>query len=270
MTSVLGAVLCGYVLLVLCGCAWQRKLLYFPTRLNDAGARQLAQQEGFFPWENPAGEIIGWRLPASDSATGSVLIVHGNAGCALNRGYLARPIHAVGALDVYVLEYPGYGARSGAPNLKSWLAAGETAVALLPKDKPVYVLSESIGAGVAAHLAKTHPQQVAGMAMFVPFDSLASVAQSKMPLLLPYFFLRDRYQPAAWLKDYRGPVKIVVAGSDEIIPPKSGRRLFDSYAGPKQLQVVPDARHNDVAEQPPEWWREVLKFWETNRPRAGE
>jgi uncharacterized protein len=260
----------GYGLLLVAGCAWQRRLLYFPTRLSPEAARQFAAREGFVPWESSNGEIIGWRLPVPGTATGHVLVVHGNAGCALDRGYLARPIQAAGALDVYVLEYPGYGARSGAPNLKSWLAAGEAAVALLPKDKPIYLVSESIGAGVAAHLAKTHPQQVAGMAMFVPFDNLASVAQSKMPLLLPYFFLRDRYQPAAWLKDYRGPVKFVIAGSDEIIPPQSGHRLCDSYAGPKQLEVVPNARHNDVAEQTPQWWREVLTFWETNRAKAGE
>lgn len=164
-------------------------------------------------------------------------------------------------MDVFVMEYPGYGARRGSPSLKSLLAAGGKGFASLPTNMPIYVVSESIGAGVAAHLAKAHPQEVAGMVMFVPYDNLASVAQSKMPLLLPYFFLRDRYKPAEWMKDYRGPVTMVVAGSDEIIPPKSGQRLFDSYAGPKTLQMIPDARHNDVAEQSPQWWQKVFQFW---------
>lgn len=258
------AIALGYGLLLLVGCAWQRKLLYYPTRHTVAAAERLAAQEGFVAWRNSGGEIVGWKIPAALPATGSVLIIHGNAGCALDRSYLARPIHEAGGLDVFVLEYPGYGARSGSPSLKSWLAAGEQAFALLPQHKPIYVVSESIGAGVAAHLAKTYPQGVAGMGMFVPYDSLPALAQSRMPLLLPYLFLRDRYQPAEWMKDYRGPVKVVVAERDEIIPAKFGQRLFDSYAGPKQLQVVPDARHNDVAEQPPEWWEGVFAFWQTN------
>jgi pimeloyl-ACP methyl ester carboxylesterase len=254
-----------YGVFLICGCAWQRKLLYFPTKLSNAEANLLAAEEGFIPWENGAGEIIGWRIPANGAPTGSVLIVHGNAGCALNRNYIARPIHDAGAVDVFVLEYPGYGARPGSPSQKSWLAAGAEALSTLPNDKPIYLVSESIGTGVAAYLAGTHSPEVVGLLLFVPFDNLASLAQSKMPLLLPYFFLRDRYDPAAWLKDYRGPVKIVLAGRDEIIPPKFGQRLFDSYAGPKARQIFPDEGHNDIAAQPAEWWCEVFEFWQANQ-----
>jgi pimeloyl-ACP methyl ester carboxylesterase len=259
MLPIITAVLCGYVLLVLCGCAWQRKLLYFPTRLTPAEAKELAGREGFSPWQNSAGEIIGWKIPATGVATGSVLVIHGNAGCALDRDYLAQPIHQAGGLDVFVLEYPGYGVRGGSPTMKSWLAAGEEAFAALPPERPIYVVSESLGTGVAAHLAKTYPKAVSGLVMFVPYASLASLAQSKMPLLLPYLFLRDRYEPAKWLKEYRGPVKVVLAERDEVIPPKFGQRLFDAYAGPKSLQICPDANHNEVAEQSPDWWREILR-----------
>jgi len=39
-------------------------------------------------------------------------------------------------------------------------------------------------------------------------------------------------------------------------------RLFDAYQGPKTLQVIAGAGHNDAAEQSPEWWRDVLAFWQ--------
>lgn len=252
-----------YGLFLICGCAWQRKLLYFPTKLPNSDVEQASVRSGLSPWRNAAGQIIGWKLAANAPATASVLVMHGNGGCALQRVYFARPIHDAISCDVFILEYPGYGMRDGAPSLKSWLAAGEETFALLPKEQPIYLVSESLGTGVAAHLAKLHPQEVAGVAMFVPYDSLPALAQSKMPLLLPYFFLVDRYQPAVWLKDYRGPVKMVLAGHDEVIPPKFGQRLFDSYAGPKSLQIFSGAAHNEVAEQPPEWWREVFNFWQT-------
>jgi pimeloyl-ACP methyl ester carboxylesterase len=249
-----------YGLLLICGCAWQRKLLYFPTKISAGDVEQASARSGLEPWRNAAGEIIGWKLAANSTSTGSVLVIHGNGGCALQRGYFAKPIHDAAALDVFILEFPGYGMRSGSPSLKSILAAAEEAFALLPKDSPVYLVSESLGTGVAAHLAKMFPNEIAGMVMFVPYDSLPSLAQSKMPLLLPYFFLVDRYEPAAWLKDYRGPIKFVLAERDQVIPMKFGQRLVDSYAGPKVLQIIPNAGHDDVGEQSPEWWREVFNY----------
>ncbi len=192
------------------------------------------------------------------------MIFHGNAGCAIDRDYLARPIHDAASVDVYVLEYPGYGARGGSPCKRSFIAAGEEAFALLTNGLPKYLVSESIGAGVACHLAGAHPTDVAGLLLFMPYHDLASVAQRKMFLLPAYLLLLDRFNPAECLKDYRGPVKIVLAGADEIIPVESGRRLFEEYQGPKDLQVIPGAHHNEVAEQSAEWWKQVFVFWQQN------
>jgi hypothetical protein len=224
----------------------------------------MAAKEGFQAWRNKAGEIVGWKLPASTPPVGSVLVVHGNAGCAINRGYIVRPIHKAASRDVYVLEYPGYGARAGSPSMKSFLAAGEEAFALLPNHMPIHLVSESLGAGVAAHLAKVHGTRVSGLMMFAPYNNLVSVGQRQMLFLPVWLMLRDRFDPAEWLKDYRGSVSITLAGSDEVIPSDLGRKLHDSYAGPKRLQVVEGAHHNDIAEQPLEWWREVFSFWQQN------
>jgi pimeloyl-ACP methyl ester carboxylesterase len=252
----------GYVLIVVAVGIFQRRLIYFPTRFAVNVAEQSAAQNGFAPWRDAGGEIIGWKMAANGTARGSVLVIHGNAGCALDRDYLARPIHAALPVDVYVLEYPGYGARAGSPNLGSLLAAGEQALASLPGDLPVYLVSESLGAGVAAHLAKAQPERIKGLAMFVPYDDLGSVGQASMPFLPVKLVMRDRFQPARWLADYRGPVKVVLAGADEVIPTKFGQRLYDRYQGPKSLHLVPHARHNEVAEQTPEWWCEVFAFWQ--------
>jgi uncharacterized protein len=254
----------AYVLLCICGCAIQRKLLYFPEKIPADAVVQAAAKNGFIPWKNPAGQIIGWKIPASGTAAGSVLIVHGNAGCAIDRDYLARPIHDAEPVDVFVLEYPGYGAREGSPSKKSLDAAAEEAFQLLPANSPKYVVSESIGTGVACELAKNHPREIAGLALFVPYHNLASVAQRRMWFLPSYFLLLDRFNPKECLKSYHGPVKFIIAGADEIIGPASGIRLHDNYEGPKSLQVFARAHHNDVGGQPPIWWKEVFSFWREN------
>jgi pimeloyl-ACP methyl ester carboxylesterase len=256
----------AYSLFVLAAAIFQRRLLFFPRTIPPALAEPVAAELGFVPWRNLSGQIIGWKLAAASSSVASVLITHGNAGCAIDRGYLAGPIHDAAPVDVFVLEYPGYGSRAGSPDKKSFLAAGEEAFGLLTNGLPKYLVSESLGAGVVCYLAKAHPTEVAGLVLFMPYHNLASVAQRKMPWLPAYFLLLDRFNPAKDLKDYRGPVKIVLAGADEIIPVESGRRLFEEYQGPKNLQIIPGAHHNEIAGQSPEWWKAVISFWQENRP----
>ena len=251
-----------YFFLCACGYALQRKLLYFPTKIPTEAVVQAASEHGFIPWKNNSSQIIGWKIPARSMAVGSVLIVHGNAGCALQRDYLAQPVHEAADVDVFVLEYPGYGARAGSPSKTNMVAAAEEAFQTLPDSLPRYVVSESIGTGVACELAKNHPQDVAGLALFVPYHNLASVAQRHIWFLPAYLFLLDRFNPEECLQSYHGPVKFVVAGADEIIGPESGLRLANSYHGPKELQVVAGAHHNDVSAQPPGWWQEVFSFWQ--------
>jgi pimeloyl-ACP methyl ester carboxylesterase len=253
--------LVGYAVVLVSFTVLQRYLIYVPEKLTPDLAEKTAAKVGFVRWNNPAGQLMGWKLAASSAPVGSVLIVHGNAGWALNRAYIALPIHDAASLDVYILEYPGFGARPGSPSESSLLLAADEAFENLPENLPVYVVSESLGTGVAAHLAQKFPARVSGLAMFVPYNKLASVAENHVPFIPAYYLLWDRYNPEAWLKDYHGPVKIIVAGADEIIPPVLGRRLYDGYDGPKLLQVIPNAHHMETADQSPEWWREVLAFW---------
>lgn len=255
----------AYGLMVLLVFVFQRRLIYFPSRMPPEVAVAVARDHGFAPWKNAAGQLIGWHIPASGPPRGSVLILHGNAGCALGRDYIAQPIHEALPLDVFVLEYPGYGGRAGAPSKDSLFAAAEEAFRSLPPGAPKYLVSESIGAGPTCELARNHPAEVAGMVLFVPYHDLAHVAQRQMPFLPAYFLLRDRYRPAEYLQHYRGPVKFVLAGADEILGVGTGQKLFAGYAGTKQLQVLPNAGHNDVSGQPPAWWREVWAFWNEHR-----
>jgi uncharacterized protein len=252
----------AYLLLVVAVALLQRRLIFLPTKLTRELAERSAAEKGFVPWQNSAGHVIGWKLPSSEVSSASVMIVHGNAGSATDRDYLARPIHQAAAVDVYVLEYPGYGMRAGSPGITSLLAAADEAFDLIPTNAPVYVVGESLGSGVAAHLAQRTPDRVSGLMLFMPYNNMVAVAQSKMPFLPVSLLLRDRFAPDAWLKEYHGPVKIILAEADEVIPAKFGRRLYDGYAGPKDLQVVPGARHNDVAAQTPAWWKSVFAFWD--------
>ncbi len=227
---------------------------------------RLAQSVGFERWKNAAGESIGWkRLAPARPAGGEMLITHGNGGAAFHRVDYAKPLRDAARLDVFILEYPGFGDRAGKPSQKSLFDAAEDAFQSMPHRAPVYLLGESLGTGVAAYLAGKHPAEVAGVLLFAPYNNLDAVAQYHVRILPARWLMHDHFRSEEFLQSYHGPLAIVVGGNDRVIPAKYGRRLFDNYQGPKRLWEIPEAGHNSLQPANAPFWHEVETFWRTKR-----
>src|SRR6185312_8903200 len=140
------------------------------------------------------GAPIGWKRPSPvQPAQGQVLITHGNAGCAFQCAHYVDAIQPIAPLDVYIVEYPGYENRPGSPTEHTLYAAADEALNLLPKNRPIYLVGESLGTGVATYLAGKHPSQIAGAVLLAPYNSLVSVAQAHMMILPVGVLLADRF-----------------------------------------------------------------------------
>jgi len=239
----------------------QRRFLYFPRTSAINSMLEEAQKEGLAPWRNGKNEIIGWKRSSQTNAPHKcALIVHGNAGCAVDRAHYATALQQTGVWDVYILEYPGYGARPGSPSRETLCQAADEAIVLLEKEAPVFVIGESIGTGVATYL--THSKGVAGLLLIAPYDDLAEVAQLHMPIFPVHKILKDRFIPINDLSHYKGPVAVLLAGRDEVVPNQFGRKLYESYEGPKKVWLIQDASHNSVGNQPVSWWQDLIAFWQ--------
>jgi len=248
-----------YLLAVLALTLSQRRLIYYPTRFKAEVGERWGVGSELDPWKNSAGEIIGWKRLSKTPATGQVLIVHGNAGCAIDRAPYADALQKAAPFDVYILEYPGYGSRSGSPSESSIFAAANEGIGLLGTNRPIYLIGESLGTGVAAYLAGTHA--IAGVLLIAPYNNFATVAQEHMPLFPVKWILRDRYPSDTYLKTYNGPLVVLLAGNDRVVPNHLGRRLFDDYRGPKKLLEQPNATHDDIHMIKPAVWTEITTFW---------
>ena len=145
---------------------------------------------------------------------------------------------------VFILEYPGYGARPGTPSEKSLVAAAIKAIDLVGPE--VILLGESLGTGVACAAASQRPQSVRGLLLVTPFDSLIAVAKKHYPWAPVSFILRDRYESSRALQKCRAPLAVIVADEDAVTPVDSAIRLFTAYPGPKKLWRVPGSGHNEV------------------------
>jgi pimeloyl-ACP methyl ester carboxylesterase len=254
--------------LVCIGCAlFQRRLIYFPPRFTPEQADEAAHAAGLVRWTNSSGQAIGMKLPSPQSSTGQVLIVYGNGSWTVGCASYGEVIQSLAAFDVFILEYPGCADRPGSPSQENIFRAADEAFKLLDKDKPIYLVGESLGSGVAAYLAGKCPDHITGLMLLSPYNRLTDVAQARMPLLPVKLMLIDRFPSTDYLKDYHGPVGIMVDGRDEVVPEKFGIQLFDSYAGPKRFWRFPDSGHIAI-EAPPKLWSEVLDFLAHQQARA--
>lgn len=245
----------------------QRRLLYFPERSELAAAQARAARLGLTPWLDLSGGLRGWRRsPVADQVPRArLLVLHGNAGSALERFTYLAALHPRG-VEVVLLEYPGYGARPGSPSQQALTAAAVEAIdALAAEGAPIWLLGESLGSGVAAAATAQRPTLVRGLLLVTPFAELAAVARHHYPFL-PTWLLLDRWAPLRDLSGWRGPAVVLLAGADEVVTRGEGERLFATLAGPKRLLVEEGAGHNGLDLSPGlAFWDEAVGFLSSPR-----
>lgn len=258
-------------LLLLVGCRLQRALLYQPGTYTYPLTRAMARRVGLQPWPVDGDDYRGWVTAAhTNGARGTVVVFHGNAGVAPFRNYYAEGLQPLG-LRVVLAEYPGYGGRAGSPTEARLVSDGLGTVRLVRAafDGPVYVWGESLGAAVAAAVSHAAGSEVAGLVLITPWDTLAAVTRAHYGWLPSRVLLRDRYDSLAHVAAYRGPVAVLLAAHDEIVPGELSRRLYARSAEPRRLWVFEGVGHNDWPSDAHEvWWQQVVEFLEATRPSA--
>lgn len=250
-----------YLLLALGGIAlFQDRLLYYPDTPPLAAVVADARRDGLAPWPG-ADDYRGLLREPAGPARGSVVLFHGNAGHAGHRAWYADELTRLG-LRVILAEYPGYGPRPG-PLGEAALVADAAQTLALARQRfagPLLLAGESLGAGVAAALARG-PTRIDGLLLVTPWDTLRNVARHHYPWLPVGWLLRDRYDSVANLAGFGGRVLVVVAERDSIVPARSGKALHEALAQPKRLAVIPGADHNDWPDRiDAAWWRGVVDF----------
>jgi pimeloyl-ACP methyl ester carboxylesterase len=263
-----------YLAVVMFYAFMQRSFIYFPQTQSLDAAMASVNRMGGSAWLDDEGNWLGWRH-LSPGATGRVLVMHGNAGQALDRRYwteLFRGMQESGPWEVTVLEYPGYGPRTGKPSEPSLRDAALQAMDRLQAERPgpVLLLGESLGSGVAAHVAAARRDTVAGIVLVTPFASLGAVAKHHMPFLPVSLLLRDRFDTLELLAGFDGPMVIVTGTEDTIVPEQLALPLKAAHRGPLLHWSQPGAGHNDIDVNPrAHGWREIDTFLATQLSRPG-
>ena len=223
-------------------CGWmymkQRELLYLPqlTKADPAKTDFGIARNGVM--------LNGWLVNIGQP--GAVIYFGGNAERIEDR----REDFAkwFPQSSTYLVPYRGYGASEGTPTeadiLEDALAVYDQVHARQP-DAHIVVIGRSLGSAVASYVASQRP--VAKLALVTPFDSMANVAQSHYPWLPVRWLLQDKYDQAAYLAKYHGPLLVVRAGRDDVVPPASTDQLIASLPRRPTVLDLPQADHSSVA-----------------------
>lgn len=254
------AVVLGVLLMAFLG---QRKLIYFPETEGLEASLLRAKRLGLEPWRVPSGALLGWRKGhPSGGAAAHLLVFHGNAGSALDRLAFVKIFQSsqvAPAMDVYLLEYPGYGPLPGSPSEASLLAAALAGVDSL-SDKPLLLYGESLGGALACLTVARRPGQIRGLILVAPVKNLAEIGKRHYPLL-PSFLLRDRFRADRALASYQGPASFLIAGQDEVVFTDLSLALQDAHAGPHRIWYEAGASHNGLDFDPARpVWAEMANF----------
>jgi alpha-beta hydrolase superfamily lysophospholipase len=246
------------------GCNLQRSMLYHPGGYSLEGVRAQAGQAGLRLWPAADAGYLGLLAEPAGEVRGTVVVFHGNAGTAGFRSYYAEALLPLG-WRVILAEYPGYGGRPGELSEPSFARDAARVLARAEEDfgTPLVAWGESLGAAVIASALAADAPAPAGVVMLTPWDTLHNAARAAFPFLPVGLFLSDRYDSVGNLRDYPGPVAVVVAEADEVVPVRLGRALHAGLPEPNRLWVMPGVGHNDWnirADNP--MWREVMGWLE--------
>lgn len=230
-----------------CGCA--SRLLLYPTREPLRIAEGLERREVAVP----DGVVEVWvaRSQPARPVDSYVLAFDGNGSRAEHCARLVASLFADRSIEVWAVNYPGYGGSSGDADLGTMAPSGLAAYDALVSvsaGRPVTIYGCSIGGTVALHVAAKRP--VAGVLLMNPPPLRRMILQRHgwwnlwllaLPVALSVPGDLDVIDTAT---NVTAPCVFVTSNDDEVVPVPYQDRVFEAYRGPKQ-RIWQVGGHND-------------------------
>jgi fermentation-respiration switch protein FrsA (DUF1100 family) len=230
--------------------AWlfQTRLIFFPSRLpSDHIFRNDLQHEEVFLTTSDSVSINALFFPSAGNKV--ILYLHGNAGC-LDSWQYAWDDFRMPEYNFLIIDYRGYGKSTGRISEDGFYTDAQSAYDYLLKrgflPENIVVYGRSIGSGVAVHLASTNP--IGALILEAPYTSVRKLASEKAPLLLPWLYIKYRFDNLGKINAVKAPLLVIHGTGDNTIPFVHGQSLFESFNGKKTMLTIEGGNHNNLAE----------------------
>ncbi len=235
---------------------YEQEFVYAPTSFVKKTPRDTGMPFDSIALASDDGVTIqGWFIPAqspeqppaTNSAPRTLLFFHGRAGNMSDSLEKIHLFHDMG-LDVFAIDYHGYGASSGAPTESALTGDALTACFYLVDKRNVklerlYIFGEDLGAAVAIDLAtRVAP---AGLITEGANASILEKIEDDWPLIPWQYLLLNQFDSIKKISDVRVPVLMIHSSDDELVPFNDSRRLYALAHEPKELVEI-HGSHRDA------------------------
>ncbi|MBE9098687.1 alpha/beta hydrolase [Vacuolonema iberomarrocanum] len=258
----------------------QTRLIFFPDEALESTPADVGVdfEEVWIeiPVVDGVERVHGWWMPASGTPQGergALLYLHGNgANIGANVNHAAR-FHQMG-LSVLLVDYRGYGMSDGAfPQEATVYQDAQASWDFLVNElgyapEQVFIYGHSLGGAIAIDLAVRQPD-AAGLIVQSSFTSILDMTHRTTPFgWLPVDqLLTQRFDSIAKVPQLQMPVFFMHGLEDGQVPADMSETLYTASPDPKQLWLVPDAGHNDLARVTgPEFFIQVEAFLASVQP----
>src|SRR6476469_492368 len=186
---------------------------------------------------------------------GVVLYLHGNdsnVGANVDHAYR---FHRLG-VSVFVIDYRGYGKSQGDfPSESQVYEDAQLAWDYLVKQRginpnQIYIYGHSLGGAIAIDLAVRHPE-AAGLIVEGSFTSTRAMVNFQKGLFWMFpidLLLTQRFDSLSKVDRLQMPVLFIHGTADNVVPVEMSKKMFEAAPEPKQLYIVPDGGHTNVAQ----------------------
>lgn len=229
-------------------------LRLFHPRSETAGEGHLPKNCKYLEIPTEPEIHIGGRFYHASTGVPTILYFHGNGEIVADYGDLA-PLYTERNLNFFPVDYRGYGRSNGIPTVTGMMRDGHY-ILRFARDwlrrngyvGPLIVMGRSLGSASAIEIASTYSDQIDGLII----ESGFAYALPLLRLLgvdVDAFELQEAggMNNVEKITRYTGPLRVIHAEFDHIIPFSDGRALFEAAPSEnKEFLEIKGADHNSI------------------------
>jgi uncharacterized protein len=213
---------------------YQRNLLYHPNENNYSEDKISVDIEKVKIPTSDNIELVGWYHEKNLKSYKTLIYFHGNAGSLENRIHKLNYFQDMN-INFLIIAWRGFSGNNGKPSEEGLYLDGNSAINWLIKkgvaEKNLILYGESLGTGVATHLAQN--RNFGGVILETPFTSMADAAKIFYPYIPVNLLLKDKFENYKKVKNINSPILVMHGEIDQIVPFSMGKKIYEIANEPK-------------------------------------
>ncbi|KRB68019.1 alpha/beta hydrolase [Noviherbaspirillum sp. Root189] len=230
--------------------ARQHRLIFNPIRVKEVERPRSASHRtrSIVLRSKDGTRLCGWLLTPKAPGPHPAAIYFG--GRSEEVSWVARDAGTMCPdMTVLVMNYRGYGDSDGIPAERHLVEDGQMLFDWLAEHRRVdpgriAVIGRSLGSGVALQVAAQRP--AAAAVLITPYDSILAIAKRRFKTIPVSLVLRHRFESIKHASQVVGPVLVLRAENDSVIPRSHTDLLVSKLASVQVDQTVPGSDHFNI------------------------